>query len=211
MRSKEKLLWDCRLYLILDTQVYPYETLFDIAKRAIPMGVDIVQLRDKSGSAKDVFRFSKDIIKLTKNKIPYIINDRVDLAIASKASGVHLGQDDISIALARKMMGEGAIIGASCQTWAHAKKAVNEGADYLGFGSVFKTLTKPDRNPMDLDLLSKVFRHIKIPVFAIGGIRIKDMPILEGLGVTRVAVCRGIGQAKNIQKSVRAFKNFLRG
>ena len=209
MRSKKMYLNDSRLYLILDRQVNSYEKLFEIAQRTIPVGVDIIQLRDKNGSAKEILNFSKRILKLNKNRVPYIINDRIDVAIASRAHGVHLGQNDIPLKIARKMIGKKAFIGVSCQTLQHAQKAMEEGADYIGFGSVYKTLTKPGRNPMNIQLLEKVVRNIQIPVFAIGGIDLKNLPRLNALGVDRIAVCRAVCRAKNMERVVKNFKSFL--
>lgn len=195
-----------KLYLILDREVNAYERLFDIARQAIGAGVDMIQLRDKNGSAKEILGFSKSVLRLTRGRVPYIINDRVDLAAAGRASGVHLGQDDVPVAEARKMMGTKALIGVSCQTFAQAKKARREGADYIGFGSVFKTLTKPDRRPMDMALLARVVQDIKIPVFAVGGIRLKDVAGLKLIGADRVAVCRAVCLAEDVGEAVRRFK-----
>jgi thiamine-phosphate pyrophosphorylase len=189
----------------LDRQVNAYETLFEIARKAILAGVDIIQLRDKNGSAKEILNFSRHILKLTKNRIPYIINDRVDVAKAGLASGVHLGQEDMPIAVARKMLGSKALIGISCQTYMHALKAQRDEADYIGFGSVFKTLTKPERHPMDIKLLRRVIDNIRIPVFAIGGIHLGNIAQLKAVGVRRIAVCRAVCQAKDIEKAVEQF------
>jgi len=199
------LLNDARLYLILDRQVNSYEQLFEIAQKALPAGVDIIQLRDKSGSAKEILTFSKHILKLTKSRVPYVINDRVDLALAGSASGVHLGQEDIPIGEARKILGTKALIGISCQTFMQAKSAQRDGADYIGFGSVYKTLTKPDRCPMDFKRLKRVVSNIKIPVFAIGGIRSENVMELKTVGVNRIAVCRAVCQSKNVEKAVKQF------
>jgi len=209
MRSKRMLLNDSRLYLILDRQVNSYERLFEIAQRTIPAGIDMIQLRDKNGSAKEILNFSKQILKLTKNRVPYIINDRIDLAITSRACGVHLGQDDIPLKLARRIIGTNALIGISCQTFAQAQNAMHEGADYIGFGSVFKTLTKPDRHPMDIKLLKKVLKNIQIPVFAIGGINLKSVTQLKSVGVYRIAVCRAVCQARNLECVVKHFKTSI--
>lgn len=203
------LLNAAKLYLILDRDVNSYEELFEIAGKAVASGVDIIQLRDKNGSAKDILDFSKNILKVIKGRIPYIINDRVDLAVVSGSSGVHLGQDDVPIMQARKMMREAAVIGASCQTYDQAQKAQKEGADYIGFGSVFKTLTKPDRQPLELELLKKVFKDIEIPVFAIGGIDLKNVIQLKNIGVNRIAVCRAICEAADVGKTVQQFKNHM--
>jgi len=197
---------DARLYLILDRGVNSYEQLFEIAKKAIPAGVDMIQLRDKTGSAKEILNFSRSILGVTKGRIPYIINDRVDLAMISCSSGVHLGQDDVPLGAARKMMGEKALIGVSCQTLAHAQEAERDGADYIGFGSVFKTLTKPERQPLDTGFLKNVFKNIRIPVFAIGGIDLTNVVQLKKIGVDRVAVCRAICMADDIEKEVKQFK-----
>ena len=195
--------------MILDRQVNSYERLFEIAQRTIPAGVDIIQLRDKNGSASEILSFSKHILKLTKNHVPYIINDRVDLAIIGQACGVHLGQDDIPLKIARRMIGNKAMIGVSCQTFAQAEKAMKEGADYIGFGSVFKTLTKPSRSPMDLKLLSRIVHNSKIPVFVIGGIDLKNISQLNEIGIQRVVVCRAICQSRNCERAVENFKHAL--
>jgi len=209
MRWKKTLLNDCKLYLILDTEVHNYDRLFDIAQKSLRSGVDIIQLRDKEGSAKDILNFSRRLLKLINHRIPYIINDRVDIAIAAKATGVHLGQDDLSIELARTIMGRKAVIGTSCQTFQHVQRAVREGADYIGFGSVFKTKTKPARNPMNLNLLKKVVTSVKKPVFAIGGIHQKNLADIQGVGIKRIAVCRAICEAKDICGTTRSFKKWL--
>lgn len=206
MRSNKKCLSDAKLYLILDTQVNSYKQLLDILKKSIRGGVDIVQLRDKSGSAKDILAFSKEAQKIIGKKVPFIINDRVDLAIVTGASGVHLGQEDIPIKQARRMMGENALIGISCQNLEHARKAQKDGADYIGFGSIFKTQTKPGRSPMDLDILKRVIRDIKVPVFAIGGINSGNIGLLRKIGVDRVAVCREICLAKDVSRISRILK-----
>ena len=210
MRWKSRLSKDCRLYLILDAQVNTYDELFEITKKIIHAGVDIVQLRDKFGSAKAILEFSRKIQKVINGRIPFILNDRVDLAKMIKA-GVHLGQEDISVNVARKMLGPKVIIGASCQSLEHALRAEVQGADYIGFGSVFKTKTKPERSSMDLTLLSKVVQKIRIPVFAIGGINLKNIRSLKALGIQRVAVCRAICRAQDCVQAAKCFDNILRG
>ncbi len=207
MRSNKRCLSDAKLYLILDTQVNSYEQLLDILKKSIRGGVDIVQLRDKSGTARDILDFSKKALKIVGQKTPFIINDRVDLALLAGASGVHLGQDDIAIDLARRMLGNSKIIGISCQNLEHARRAQKDGADYIGFGSVFKTQTKPGRSPMDLEILKKVVREIKVPVFAIGGINSGNIELLRKIGVERVAVCREICLAKDVNRMTRILKS----
>lgn len=206
MRSNKKCLDRAKLYLILDTQVNSYKQLLDILKSSLRGGVDIVQLRDKSGNAKEIADFTKEAMTIAGRKVPFIVNDRVDLAMWTGASGVHLGQEDIPLVWARKMLGTRKIIGVSCQTLEHARRAQKDGADYIGFGSVFKTQTKPGRSPMDLELLKKVVREIKVPVFAIGGITSENIMQLRGIGVQRVAVCREICLAKNVSEITQILK-----
>ena len=202
---------DVRLYLILDRQVNDDGRLFEIAKESIRSGVDMIQLRDKAGTSREILEFAQRILKLIRGHAPFIVNDRVDLALASGACGVHLGQDDFSCKLARRMMGRQALIGVSCQTYRQAQQAQEEGADYIGFGSVFKTLTKPGRQPMDLDLLARVVKHIRIPVFAIGGIGLENIAKLQAIGVDRFAVCRAICKARDIRKAVSDLKKEMCG
>lgn len=194
------------MYLILDRQVNDDGRLFEIARESIRHGVDIVQLRDKFGTARDTLRCFKGILRAVNGRVPIIMNDRVDLAIAAGADGVHLGQDDVPIKDARRMLGARAVIGVSCQSYEHARQAQSEGADYIGFGSVFKTLTKPERNPMNLDLLKKIVREIFIPVFAIGGVTLENIPALRAVGVRHFAVCRAVCTARNIREATNDIK-----
>ena len=200
---------DAKLYLILDRDVGTYEKLFEILKQSVQAGVDIVQLRDKKGTARDILAFSKQALRFLRGRVPYIINDRVDLALIVAADGVHLGQEDIPITTARSRLGAKAILGTSCQTLAQVRQAQRVGADYIGFGSVFKTLTKPDRAPMDLRLLQRVVKEASIPVFAIGGIKVGNVRQLQVAGIGRVAVCRDICLAENVSQRTQRFKNIL--
>ena len=203
MPWKKNLLKKANLYLILDREVNSYEQLLELARASIPCGIDIIQLHDKAGLPKDILKFAGKMQKLLNRRIPFIMNDRIDLALASGACGVHLGQEDVPVKIARQLMGPRAIIGASCQTLGQAQAAQAFGADYIGFGSVFKTPTKPQRQPMNLHRLAEVIHKVKIPVFAIGGISKDNVVVLREHGVQRVAVCRAISKAKNIQEATR--------
>lgn len=197
---------DAKLYLILDRQVKPYEQLFEVAREAVQAGVDIVQLRDKQGAADDILDFSKRLSGLTRERALLMVNDHMNVALAGYADGVHLGQEDVPLTEARSLLGPEAVIGISCQTLEQAQEAESNGADYIGFGSVFKTLTKPERQPMNLDLLEEVIHTVKIPVFAIGGITLSGLNLLIPRAVQRVAVCREICLANDVQEVVRQFK-----
>ncbi|MDE2027028.1 MAG: thiamine phosphate synthase [Candidatus Omnitrophica bacterium] len=208
MRSNKKLS-AAKLYLILDTQVLDHASLLRVLKDAVRGGVDIVQLRDKKSSAKEILGFCRQILRITRHQIPFIVNDRADLALISGADGLHVGQEDLDYTAARKLMGAAKIIGVSCQTMGHALKAQAQGADYIGFGSVFKTQTKPQRQPMDLNLLQKVIHRIRIPVFPIGGISRRNIGGLAALGAGRAAVCRDILLARDVRQAASEFKSLL--
>jgi thiamine-phosphate pyrophosphorylase len=211
MRSNKKPLNSAKLYLILDTQVLAYGPLLQVLKDSVRGGVDIVQLRDKKGSAKEILDFCRKVLKITRHQIPFIVNDRADLAFFSGADGLHVGQDDLDCRQARKILGPGKIVGVSCQNLQQAAAAQALGADYIGFGSVFETQTKPGRQAMDLSLLRDVIKKIEAPVFPIGGISRRNISRLVPLGVRRAAVCRDILLAKKPAEAARELKFFLRG
>ena len=209
MPLKKNSLKECKLYLILDTDVCDYRRLLTVLKSAVVSGVDIVQLRDKNGTARDILEFSAAALRITRHKVPYIMNDRIDLALASGADSVHVGQTDIPVPAARTLAGKKLIVGASCQDLAQAVQAEKEGADYIGFGSVFKTLTKPERDLMDLKVLKTVLYKMGIPVFPIGGITSVNLGRLISLGAERIAVCRDICLAKDVAKAVKGIRRQL--
>ena len=198
------------LYLVLDTQVCGYERLFEILKTAVNNGVDIIQLRDKSGPARETLQFATRVVGYLRRKVPFIVNDRVDIAKAAKADGVHLGQDDLPLESARRILGKRAIIGLSCQTLDQARLAQKGAADYIGFGSVFKTLTKPGRSPMRLKFLKTVCQEIRIPVFAIGGIDLENICQLKKYRIQRVAVTRAICAASDVESACRELRKILK-
>ncbi len=199
----------CSLYLILDAQVCPYGRLWEVFQAGVNNGVDIVQLRDKLGTVAQALAFTVRARRYLKDSIPFMVNDRADVAYAAGASGVHVGQDDLPVAAARKILPRPFLVGKSCQTRAHVMEAVKEGADYAGFGSVFKTKTKPGRSPMDLRLLYEVAHGALLPVFAIGGITRDNIALVRAQGVSRVAVCRDILLAQDPARAAREFKRAL--
>jgi len=207
---KKRLARDCKLYLILDTQVASYNRLYTIAGAAVDAGVDVLQLRDKTGTARQMIEFSRRILATVRGRVPYIINDRVDVAYAVGADGVHVGQDDVPVSVAREVLGPRAIVGVSCQTADHLAQAIRDGADYVGFGSVFETLTKPERRAMNVALLTKVARESTIPLFAIGGITHDRISVVGAHGITRVAVCRAICQVDNVARETKKLKQALK-
>jgi len=183
-----------------------------VLQSGVNNGVDIVQLRDKLGTVQKAHGFIERAQRYLKGRIPFIVNDRADLARIAGASGVHVGQDDLPVAAAREICGRSLLVGQSCQTLAHVRAAHKDGADYVGFGSVFKTQTKPDRAPMDLDVLRKVALYaagVKLPVFAIGGITQENIVRVRACGVARVAVCREVLLAQDPARASRELKTLL--
>ncbi len=210
MPWNKKPLKNAKLYLILDAAVLDHAALLRVLKESVRFGIDIVQLRDKFGSAKNILAFCRQALRVSRHQVTFIVNDRVDVAKIAGADGVHLGQDDIDCREARMMLGSKAIIGVSCQNMAQARQAQRSGADYIGFGSVFKTQTKPERNPMDLKLLREVLLTIKVPVFPIGGITRGNIEILHQAGAARAAVCRDILLANDVGGAIAEFREKLR-
>ena len=209
MVSKKELLAAAKLYVVLDSHVADFEKLFVILKKTVAAGTKIVQLRSKHGSARDILAFSKKALQVTKGKALFVVNDRVDLALLSDSDGIHLGQDDLTLRQARKILGPGKIIGVSCQTVAQAKRAQKDGADYIGFGSVFKTKTKPERKGLDLKIVSQVSRQIKVPVFFIGGITLYNLGKTVEKGGKRIAVTRAICESADVGAATKRFLAIL--
>ena len=209
MADIRQQLKQARLYLILDASVAEYRRLFDIMCEAVEHGVDIVQLRDKGGATRDLLSFAKRAAQEISSRAIFILNDRIDLALASGAHGVHLGQHDLSLEEARKLSGENFIIGTSCQNVSQIDTARQQGADYIGFGSVFKTRTKPDREPMDLDILKKAAIQSDIPLFAIGGIGLGNVQSVLACGISRIAVTRAICEAEDVAAVSQQLKNAM--
>ncbi len=196
-----------RLYLILDKEVCARGTLDRVLRQALRGGVDWVQFRDKVSASGKMIRQAKRFLAVTRHRrIPLIINDRLDVALAVKADGIHLGQNDAPVSLARRLLGKKAIIGLSCHTVPEIKKAQRLAVDYLGFGPVFETRTKTGGKEKGVAALRKAVRLSRKPVFAIGGITHKTLGALRGTGSLDIAVCRAVCRAKDPAQAVRRLK-----
>ncbi|MDP2938875.1 MAG: thiamine phosphate synthase [Candidatus Omnitrophota bacterium] len=207
---KKKLLNDFLLYLILDREVLDYASLLNVAHKAIKAGIDIIQLRDKIGLAKNTLSLAIKLRKLTKDfQAIFIVNDRIDLALLSHADGVHLGQDDIPLTKARSLLGKEKIIGISCHNLKESLIAQKEGANYIGLGPVFSTQTKPGFKPIGLDIISKIKIQLKIPIFAIGGMTVTNITQVLDAGASNIAVCRAICWQRGAFKATKALKKIL--
>ncbi len=198
-----------RLYLILDVAVLERERLLQIIDPAITGGVDIVQLRDKAGDSRDVLCFAQKVRDIVGQRALFILNDRPDIARFCGADGVHLGQNDVPVSVVKKLFGSDFIVGCSCQTPEQVFVAQQDGADYIGFGSVYKTQTKPDREPMQRNILERALAAASIPLFPIGGITRDNLPELVDLGASRAAVCRDILLATDPAGTARVLRRFV--
>ncbi|MEE8328484.1 MAG: thiamine phosphate synthase [Thermodesulfovibrionia bacterium] len=196
------------LYLITDRTISGLSHS-EIARQAISAGVRIIQLREKNMSRKALYLEAASLRSLTsRHRATLIINDYVDIALAVNADGVHLGQDDMPIKEARKILGRNKIIGISTHNLKQALRARKAGADYIGFGPIFSTATKNAGVPKGINSLAEIRRHITIPVIAVGGINIENAPDVLKAGADAIAVASGI-LSGNIRENVRKFLQVL--
>ncbi|MBU3958625.1 MAG: thiamine phosphate synthase [Candidatus Omnitrophica bacterium] len=189
MNSKKKLLEKSGLYVIIDKEVWRRRPKFSDTKiKDLP--VDIIQLRDKISDKETVLKDALRLRRALSNTgIIFIINDYLDIARLIDSDGVHLGQDDLPIGIARRLLGKDKIIGVSCHSLKQAKSAEVQGADYISIGPVFSTPTKPEYKPVGLGLIREISQKIKIPFFAVGGINEKNIGKVLDAGAKRIAVC----------------------
>ena len=194
---KKKRIDKCKLYLVTDRSKFDNnDNFFDSIASAIKGGVDIVQLREKTASAKEIMALAKVVKEICAlNDTLFIINDRVDLVYAVKADGVHLGQEDMDMESARSILGAEAIIGRSTHKPEDAINAMKEKADYIGVGPVFTTPTKPGREAVGFEYVKWACSNVNIPFFAIGGINNENINDVVSSGAKRIAVVRAIMNA----------------
>jgi thiamine-phosphate pyrophosphorylase len=200
------------LYVITDEKLIPRKRFVETVEKAIKGGAKIVQLREKQSSSKDILRLAEGLLKLTRRyNVPLIIDDYPELARDIGAEGVHLGQHDTSLAEARKVLGNRAIIGVSCySSIERGLEAHEEGADYLAFGTPFFTPTKPDRQPTSFEILKEARRVIpKIPIFAIGGITPQNVASILETGVDGIAVITSVFGSSDPEKVSRQLSAFF--
>ncbi len=165
----------------------------DMTLRALKAGVKWIQLRDKESSRREIFEEALRLREITGNhNAVLVVNDHPDIALAVHADGVHLGQDDLPLREARKIMGKNRIIGISTHTLEQAKDAESGGADYIGFGPVFLTKTKEAGSPVGIEMLAGIKRLVNIPVVAIGGISPENVTAVLKTGADAVAVASAI-------------------
>jgi thiamine-phosphate pyrophosphorylase len=183
-----------RLHILTDTFLQTRFSALELTAMAIAGGADTIQYRQKTGATREMIRDATHLKALChRTEVPFIVNDRLDVAIASQADGIHLGQEDFPISLARKILGPEAIIGGSASTLEEAHQCFLEGADYIGFGPVFPTTSKDDAGPVSgLSLLEQVIREIPLPIIAIGGILCSNTPLIIQTGAHGIAVISAV-------------------
>ena len=192
------------LYLITDRNISGL-SLHRTARLAIAAGIRTIQLREKDLPKKEIYREALIIREIAeRHKVTFIINDYIDIALAAGASGVHLGQEDMPLEEARKILGRRKIIGISTHTLRQAVKAEKAGADYIGFGPMFHTSTKDAGHPKGIKALLKIRREINIPVVAIGGIAPDNAVRVLDAGADAIAVASGI-LSGDIRENIREF------
>ena len=201
---------DYSLYLVTDRSFLRGRKLSEVVEEAILGGVTIVQVREKDLSTKQFYKIALEVKEVTdKYKIPLIINDRIDIALAVDADGVHLGQDDMPLKIARKIIGKNKIIGISAGNVAEAKEAEKDGADYIGIGAVFFTGTKKDIDkPIGLEGLKTIVHSVNIPSVAIGGVNKNNSEDVIKTGANGISVISAILNNDDVKKAAKELKTF---
>lgn len=196
---------DYSIYLVTDDGCLQGRALLDCVREALEGGVTLVQYRAKKASSAEMYNEALQLKALCDSfNVPLIINDRLDIAMAVGAAGVHLGQDDLPCAAARKILGEDYIIGVSAHNPAEAKAALQSGADYLGCGAVFGTATKADVKKLGTDGLAAICKAKGLPVVGIGGVTADNYREVRAAGADGAAIVSGILAQPDIRATVRA-------
>lgn len=198
-----------KLYLVTDYRI-PFNELLEKTKEALIGGVSIVQYRAKNKEIKEMCKEAKELKKLCDEfGALFLVNDRIDVALAVKAHGVHIGQDDMEVSIAREIMPKDAVIGVTVHNKEEALKAIKEGADNLGVGALFSTNSKEDAKLMTLETLREIKSVSDIPLYGIGGITPYNLndDILENLN--GVAVISVLLNSDNIREKSKEFLNIL--
>lgn len=197
---------DWSVYVITDAALSRGRSHLEVIEAAIRGGATVVQYREKSVSTRQMIKEGEALQELCRaHGIPLFINDRVDIALAIKADGVHVGQEDMPAVIVRRLVGPEVLIGVSAETVELARQAAAEGADYLGAGSVFATSTKADAGvPIGLDRLAAIVKAMTVPVVAIGGINTGNAADVIRAGAAGVAVVSAVVAAKDVEAATRA-------
>jgi thiamine-phosphate pyrophosphorylase len=201
---------ECRLYGILDLGYVRKSDATHAAEAMIKGGVDLIQLRGKDQSIEELVELAAELHELTARSFtPLIVNDHAEVASKVPVEGVHVGQDDDSIEVVRRKAGRPVVVGKSTHSLGQARAAQREGADYIGFGPIFATPTKPDYRPIGLKEINRVHLDVSLPIFCIGGINIDNLEQVIAAGAHRIAIVSGLLKAPDIVEYARACKKLL--
>ena len=200
-----------RLHILTDTTLQTQFSHVELAELAIAGGAEAIQYRQKSGTTREMIRTAGPMQALCRRAgVPFIVNDRLDVAIASLADGIHVGQDDFPIPLARKILGEKAVIGGTARTLEEARQCLRDGADYVGFSPVFTTTSKEDAGPASgLGLLKQVVMEIPLPIIAIGGITKENIIQVMQTGAYGIAVISAVCCQKDPREAARNLRRLV--
>jgi thiamine-phosphate pyrophosphorylase len=202
---------DFQLYAITGEQFHPGRPMLEVMEQAILGGADIIQLRDKKSSKREVLQKARALRELTRRYgVTFIVNDHIDIALAVDADGIHLGQDDLPLSEARKIVGN-KMIGISTHKIEEARQAEREGADYIGAGPVFPTQSKEDVvAPVTTGYIRQVAAEIRIPFVAIGGIKLHNVDQVLEAGATRICAISEIVGAEDVKSVCEQFRAKIR-
>jgi thiamine-phosphate pyrophosphorylase len=200
-----------KLHILTDIVLQDRFSHTELAQLAIRGGADTIQFRQKSESTREMIQVACDVKQVCEESgVTFIVNDRIDVAIASEADGVHLGQDDFPIPLARELLGKGCIIGGSAATLEEARKCLSDGADYVGFGPVYPTTSKDDAGPVSgISILKGVVESIPLPIIAIGGVSAENAAEVMKAGAHGIAVISAVCCQEDPEQATRALHKAL--
>ena len=188
--------FDSSMYFITDSTNYTEEEFLYRVEQALMGGITLLQLREKDKSTREYMDLAEKVHTLTKKyNVPLIIDDRVDVALAIDAEGVHVGQSDMPVSIARKLMGDDKIVGATTKTVPQALEAYEQGADYLGVGAIYPTTTKVKTVLTSTETLGNICSAVPIPVNAIGGLNKDNIDVLKGIPIAGICVVSAIMKA----------------
>ena len=196
-----------KLYFITDSTNYNEEEFLFRVEEALKGGATLLQLREKEKTTREYIELAEKVHSITKKyNVPLIIDDRVDVALAVGAEGVHVGQSDMPVCIARKLMGKDKIVGATTKTVPQAKEAFEQGADYLGVGAIYPTTTKVKTVLTSVDTLKEICDSVPIPANAIGGLNKDNIDILKGIPIAVICVVSAIMKAENPKQATAQLK-----
>ena len=201
---------DFHLYGIIDLGYVDIGDCNGVAEQMIKGGVDLIQLRGKDQSIEELVELAAELHEFTiQSSTPLIVNDHAEIARQVPVEGVHVGQDDDSIEVARRKAGRDVLVGKSTHSLEQALAAQREGADYIGFGPIFTTPTKPEYVPIGLSDIKQVHAEVRLPIFCIGGIKVDNLEQVIAAGARRVAIVSGLLKAPDIAEYARMAKRLL--